>query len=121
MRLCPGSTLDIVLNRLESGYRKWKASSNEPRLIGGRTAMTAWIAARTDLNPIIEKVHTFDSFDAGNAPYAEHDFGAFMIDGEQQIFWGVDYYDLDLSGGSPDPADPAVTCRVLTVMLAEEY
>ena len=37
------------------------------------------------------------------------------------IFFKIDYYDRALSGHSPDPADPAVTQRVITIMLATEY
>lgn len=69
---------------------------------------------------VMQAVQTFDQFDADNDPYDEHDFGALEVAG-QKIFFKIDYYDLALSAGSPDPADPAVTMRVLTIMLAEEY
>ena len=65
-------------------------------------------------------VSSFSEFTADNDPYGEHDFGSFQI-GEERLFWKIDYYDLSLEFGSNDPADPAQTKRVLTIMLIEEY
>jgi len=68
----------------------------------------------------IRKVVTFDAFSADNDPHGEHDFGSFDLAGDK-FFWKIDYYDRNLEFGSDDPADPAKTTRVLTLMLAEEY
>lgn len=85
-----------------------------------RVVITQGIAALDDLDAIMAKVQAFNDFNERNDPYGEHDFGTIEHDG-QTVFWKFDYFDLDLSMHSPDPADPTVTCRVLTVMLAEEY
>ena len=69
---------------------------------------------------ILHAVATFDGFDADNDPHGEHDFGAVSVD-EERLFWKIDYYDRSMQHGSPDPADAAVTERVLTIMLADEY
>lgn len=65
-------------------------------------------------------VRDFDDFTPGDDPYQEHDFGAVTLDGER-LFWKIDCYDLAGAFHSPDPADPLVTRRVLTIMLASEY
>ena len=62
----------------------------------------------------------FDAFDRDNDPYGEHDFGALTVLGERVLF-KIDYYNAGMTGGSPDPADPSVTTRVLTVTLAGEW
>ncbi len=72
------------------------------------------------LGMILEAVRSFDSFNAHNDPYDEHDLGVLKAAGER-IMWKIDYYDRERRFGSPDPADPAVTTRVLTIMLAGEY
>jgi len=66
------------------------------------------------------KVRGGSTFTDSNDPHGEHDFGSFEHEGEL-VFWKFDYYDLDMNLHSPDAADPAVTCRVLTIMLAQEY
>jgi len=66
------------------------------------------------------RVKAYDDFTPASDPYGEHDFGSLMFQ-DHQIFWKIDYYDLDFTIHSPDPADETVTARVLTVMLAEEY
>lgn len=88
--------------------------------IGCRVVITQGIASMDDLDGLYAKVRAFDDFSKSNDPYGEHDFGAIEHEG-RQVFWKFDYYDADLLMHSPDASDPAVTCRVLTIMLAEEY
>lgn len=68
----------------------------------------------------VRAVRGFDSFTGDNDPHREHDFGAFEVVG-QRLFWKIDYYDLDLRYGSEDPANPGITRRIITIMLASEY
>ena len=91
-------------------------------LIGGTAVMTAGVAA---LGPeavqrIFRTIAVFDDFCHANDPHEEHDFGAFDADGHRILF-KIDYYDKTMTVHSPDPADPSVTERVITIMLAEEY
>ncbi len=89
---------------------------------GGRMLMTAGVAAlpRDEQLAIVAAVMAFDSFDPGDDPYGEHDFGSLRVAAHQVVF-KIDYYDRSERVHSPDPSDAAVTCRVLTILLAEEY
>jgi Protein of unknown function (DUF3768) len=91
-------------------------------LSGGSALITPGVAALGEeaVSRIIKTIAVFDDFSHANDPYCEHDFGAFEIDGHK-LFFKIDYYDTDLNFHSPDPADPSVTKRVITIMLAEEY
>ena len=69
---------------------------------------------------ILEALRRYDDFDSDNDPYGEHDFGMITVQG-QEILFKIDYFDRELTYHSPDAADPSVTQRVMTVMLAEDY
>ena len=69
---------------------------------------------------VVAAVRRFNAFTEDNDPWGEHDFGAVEIEG-QKIFWKIDPYDIDLQAQSPNPANPAVTHSILTIMLASEY
>jgi hypothetical protein len=89
---------------------------------GGLAVMTPGVAAlgQEAVERIVKTIAVFDDFCHANDPHEEHDFGSFEADG-QTIFFKIDYYDKALTCHSPDPADPSVTERVITIMLAEEY
>lgn len=89
-----------------------------------------------DQSRVRELIETYDAFTDDNDPHGERDFGAvyqlgdghwtterprLRDDERERVFWKLDYYDRDLQFGSEDAANPAVTRRVLTIMLADEY
>lgn len=89
-----------------------------------------------DQSRVRELIETYDAFDEDNDPHGERDFGTIYQlacgrwtidrpripeDERERVFWKLDYYDRNLRFGSDDPANPAVTRRVLTVMLSDEY
>ncbi len=89
---------------------------------GGLVVLTAGIETLEDaqrLRLLIE-VQEFDNFDDANDPWSEHDFGAFDSDGSRVMF-KIDYLDPTGTKHSDNPADPEITTRVLTIMLADEY
>lgn len=90
--------------------------------IGGRTLLTAGVASLpTDtLAATLRAVAEFDAFTADNDPYGEHDCATVEVTGVR-VIWKIDYYDPETSRHSDDPTNPAITNRVLTIMLAEEY
>ena len=91
-------------------------------LLGGRVLMTSGVQALGEqtVAAALTQLRTFDQFTADNDPHGEHDFGAFEVD-DSKFFFKIDYYDQRMEGGSEDPSDPALTLRVLTLMLASEY
>jgi len=89
-----------------------------------------------DQSSVRELIETFDAFTEDNDPHGERDFGTIyqLADGRwtterprlrederERVFWKLDYYDRAMRFASEDAVDPAVTRRVLTIMLSDEY
>jgi hypothetical protein len=92
------------------------------KAIGGRIVITRGIEAlgAEGVRNVLAAVARFDDFTEDNDPWGEHDCAVLTADGRRIIF-KIDYYDRDLRWHSADASDPAVTERLLTIMLAEEY
>ncbi len=89
-----------------------------------------------DQSQVRELIETYDAFDEDNDPHGERDFGTIYQlghgqwtterprlrdDERQRVLWKLDYFDRDLKFASDDAANPAITRRVLTIMLSDEY
>lgn len=90
--------------------------------IGGEVMITAALNALGDVMVAraLREVAAFTDFNGGNDPHGERDCAVLTVDGVQ-LMWKIDYYDRNLTYHSPDPADPSVTVRIMTVMLASDY
>ena len=90
--------------------------------LGGGAVITPGIAGLGDqaLKRLVDDIAAFDDFCEDNDPYQVHDFGALDFDGQRMMF-KIDYYAKGMQAASLDPADPSVTERIITLMLAEEY
>jgi Protein of unknown function (DUF3768) len=92
--------------------------------------------SETDQSHVSELIETYDAFDEDSDPHGERDFGCVyqLGDGQwtterprvcdderERVFWKFDYYDRQMEFASDDAANPAITRRVLTIMLAQEY
>jgi hypothetical protein len=102
------------IRRLNDTFRR--------RFLGGKVFLTEAIRALGPerMEEVCRRVRTFDAFTPDNDPYQEHDFGAFD-EGGIRMFWKIDYFDDAMECASPNPSDPEVTTRVMTIMLAEEW
>ena len=88
---------------------------------GGYVFLTEGVVALDERTShlLLRGVHTAQP-DPGDDPWGERDFGVLDIAGTR-FFWKIDYYARDSETLSPDPADPSVTRRVMTIMRANEY
>ena len=69
---------------------------------------------------ILAAVQAYDDFNETDDPWGEHDMAALPVDGEL-IFFIFDYLDPSGTELSEDPADPAKTERVLSIMFGREF
>jgi Protein of unknown function (DUF3768) len=90
----------------------------------------------SDQSCVRELIETYDAFDEDNDPHGERDFGTIYQLGDgrwttarprsrdderERVFWKMDYYGRQMQFASEDASNPAITRRVLTIMLADEY
>jgi len=87
-----------------------------------KVTLSSGLASQPDstIAALLKRIAEYDAWNEGDDPYGERDFGVIVHDCER-VYWKIDYFDLAMEGLSEDPADPAVTRRVLTVCFADEY
>jgi Protein of unknown function (DUF3768) len=102
------------IRELNDQLRRFKA--------GGRILLTVGISSQPQevVVAILLAIAAFNDFTPDNDPWGEHDCGALTI-AEVDVLWKIDYYDHSVMSLSPDPSDPDVTVRVLTMMRVDEY
>ncbi len=104
-------------DRFRAGLLDGKASD-----LRGNVLTTSAVAAfgRDFTTEAYMAVARDSNFTPENDPHGDHVFGTVTVKAIK-LFWKIDLYDNALEYGSPDPTDPAVTRRVLTIMLPSDW
>ncbi len=104
-----------AIARLNDELRRGESKSGTVMITQGVRAITGFDAA-----VLAAALANYSDFDSDSDQHGERDFGSTTLWG-YDLLWKVDYYDKELQYGSDDPANPVVTHRVLTVLLASEW
>ncbi|MCT4334521.1 DUF3768 domain-containing protein [Paracoccus sp. YLB-12] len=104
-------------DRFRAGLTKGNASD-----LRGQVVVTSAVNAmgRDFVTAALMAVAGDSTFTPDNDPYGDHGFGTVTVL-TLKLFWKIDLYDEELVYGSPAPANPAVTRRVLTIMFPSDY
>lgn len=130
----------VLVSVREQAARIARLNDLARRAMGVACTVVATVGFRSlseaDQSCVRELIETFDAFTEDNDPHGERDFGCvyqlrdglwtterprLREDEHERVFWKLDYFDRELQFASEDAANPAVTRRVLTIMLADEY
>ncbi len=130
---------DVVAAR-EKTTRIARLNDLARRAMGVACTVVATVGFRSlsdaDQSCVRELIETFEAFTDDYDPHGERDFGSVYQLGDgrwtterprvrederERVFWKLDYYDHELQFASKDAANSAITRRVLTIMLADEY
>lgn len=106
-----------TIAELNDNLRKhmWSPGHNKVVLTRG-----VCVLSLTEQMLLLKKIQNFDSFNASNDPYKQHDFGKVEHNGTD-YFFKIDYYDTSMEYASDGPGNPDITTRVLTIMHSDEY
>ena len=121
-RAFPTKEIHTIAGQNDRFRKSWGSDPSIP----GQIYYTNGIAAFGDrfLTKAMGAIRAFDAFTEDNDPMGERSFAVIEvphIGKAERIFWKIDLYDLTLEYGSPVPADPRQTMRVLTILLPSEY
>lgn len=88
---------------------------------GGMFVISEGLAAHwvETVNIALATIGSFDEFTSNNDPWGERDGATLNVRGID-VRWTITSYDKSRTMHSPNPADPHVTTRVMTIMLAGE-
>ncbi len=91
-------------------------------LLGGIAGITPGVAAlgQAAVERIVKRIAVYDRFLSRERSIRGARFRC-VRDRRVRVLFKIDYFDKILQHVSPDPADPAVTEQVITIMLAKEY